>query len=110
MPALQPKILKTWKESKKVPSKSFKKKKYINYNQACELVSSDALKDRRQQLCLAFAQKSAKNASLYFEKNSKLHTMQTRNMEAYKVTHCNTDRLRKSAIPLMQQLLNKHST
>ena len=57
------------------------KKKYNNYGQACKLLSLDSLKDRRQKLCLSFAQKSAKNATIYFEKNNKLHTMQTRNME-----------------------------
>jgi hypothetical protein len=48
------------------------KKKYINYNQACELLSLYSLKDRRQQLCLAFAHKSANKSCLYFEKKQQV--------------------------------------
>ena len=33
------------------------KKKYIDYNQACELLNIDTLISRRQMLCLSFAKK-----------------------------------------------------
>ena len=80
----------------------------MDYNPACELLSLDTLKERRQKLCLDFAQQSVKNGSMIFEKNQKLHTMQTRNMEHFKITHCNTERLKKSAVPHMQILLNQN--
>ena len=84
------------------------KNKYIHYNQACELLSLDTLKERRQKLYLSFAQKSVKNGSMIFEKNQKLHNMQTRKMEHFKVTQCNTERLKNSAVPHMQILLNQN--
>ena len=47
------------------------KNKYNDYNQACELLNLDTLTERRQKLCLNFAQKSAKNGSMIFEEKTK---------------------------------------
>ena len=43
-----------------------------------------------------------------FPLKKKKHNMEVRNMEKYEVQHANTDRLRKSAIINMQNMLNKH--
>ena len=84
------------------------KKKYIDYNQACELLNIYTLISRRQMLFLSFAKKSVMNGSMIFEKNEKLHIMETRNMEYFKISHCNTERWKNSAIPQMQILLNQN--
>ena len=43
-----------------------------------------------------------------FPENKKMHKMETRNPEKYLVQHANTERLRKSAIIYMQNLLNEN--
>ena len=44
-----------------------------------------------------------------FPLNRKAHNMKTRNFEKYEVQYANTERLRKSAIIYMQNLLNKNN-
>ena len=66
------------------------------------------LKERRVQLCRAFAKKCAKNGSDLFPFNSTKKI--TRNHEKYFVTSANTSRLAKSAVPYMQRLLNLETT
>ena len=58
-------------------------------------------------LCKMFAVKSEKNASMPFKQIDKLNHIQTRNTDKYKVTFCNTDRLKKSALPQMERILNQ---
>ena len=43
-----------------------------------------------------------------FPENDKLHSMELRKPERYKVDHANTERFRKSSVIYMQNLLNKH--
>ena len=66
------------------------------------------LSDRREKLMLKFAQNCAKNkfTSECFPLNETA-AMKTRHRETHKVLHCNTDRLKCSAVPYMQRLLNK---
>ena len=68
----------------------------------------ETLKERRDQLCLNFAKNSIKNETLknLFPINRKNHQMTTRKPEKYQVLHCNTERLKNSAIPQMQISLN----
>ena len=84
--------------------------KYMNYENALRKLGLENLHDRREDLCLNFAQKCSRNPKLknMFPKNDKMHTMETRNTEKYKVQHANTERLRKSSIIYMQNLLNEH--
>ena len=42
--------------------------------------------------------------------NDKSHEMITRNSEKFKVQYANNDRLRKSGIIYMQNLLNEHES
>ena len=70
----------------------------------------DTLKVRRQNLSLNFAIKSTKNKKMnhMFPKNIKLHLMETCQPEKCTVQHANTERLKKSPIIFMQNLLNEY--
>ena len=81
--------------------------KYDSYKGALETLNLEDLHERRNFLCKSFAQKSEANGSLIFEPNDKLHTMDIRNTNQFKVTMCNTDRLLKSALPQMQRMMNQ---
>ena len=61
------------------------------------VLTHSQIRDKNYALVLPI--KNAKNGSMIFEKNQKLHNMQTRNMEHFKVTHCNTERLKKISSP-----------
>ena len=65
--------------------------------------------ERRQKICLRFAQQCLKNEKLrdMFPKNQSDHKMKKRNVEKFVVKKAITERFRKSAIPSMQRLLNK---
>ena len=43
----------------------------------------------------------------FFPLNQKSHQLNTRNVEKFKVQHAHTDRLKKSAIIHMQNILNE---
>ena len=78
---------------------------YTTYEEALEQVMLAKLFDRREKLCLTFAKKCVTN-----ELTSDLFPLDnTRNKNKYKETKANTDRLKKSAVPYLQRLLNtKH--
>ena len=80
--------------------------RYKDYEKALEVLDIERLSDRREKLCQTFAKRSIKNGILVFEEINKLNHMTTRNSDKYKVTHCNTERLKKSALPHMQRSLN----
>ena len=86
------------------------KDKYQTYKKALAKIGLDKLSDRREKLCLIFAQKCKKNpkTSHMFPEKKKLHTMNTRNQEKYEVQPALSDRLRNSPIIYMQNLLNKN--
>ena len=69
---------------------------YISYNQSLIKLEIESLKDRRESLCLNFAQKCTKNprTKYMFPNNKNMHTMETRKREKYKVDHANTERLK----------------
>ena len=82
--------------------------KYESYKKALEILDLEPLDQRRDYLCLRFALKCTRNERTrhMFPLNEKKHDMNLRKTEKYKVTHANTDRLRKSPIIYMQHLLN----
>ena len=80
--------------------------KYESYKKSLEILDLEDLGERRMKLCKDFAKKSCKNGSIDFPLESKSHLMKTRNQNIYKLSHCNTERLLKSAVPQMQRLLN----
>ena len=83
---------------------------YESYQKSLDTLNLETLKERRHNLCLRFAIKCTKNpiSQKMFPLKKKKHNMEVRNMEKYEVQHANTDRLRKSAIINMQNMLNKH--
>ena len=58
-----------------------------------------------------FAQKCTKNdqAKKMFQLNENIHDMNMRREEKFTVQYAKTERLKKSAIPYMQKLLNEQS-
>ena len=70
----------------------------------------ESLDDRRTKLCLNFALESLRNHKTkhMFPLNLKTHGMNMRNSEKFKVQHANNERLKKSGIIFMQNLLNKY--
>ena len=92
----------------KVALKIILKDKYKNYNNALNILDLETLKDRRIQLCLAFAKKCLGNPKMkhLFPPNNKTHTMDPRSYEHFQVLHANTERMKNSPIVYMQNLLN----
>ena len=79
---------------------------YENYENALEITGLETLCDRRVVLCRKFAIQSAKNVKTCDMFPLNKHQVNTRHPEKYFVQYANTDRLRDSAVPFMQRLLN----
>ena len=86
--------------------------KYRSYDLALQKLGLETLHDRRKSLCLSFAKKCCKNIKTadMFPRNSKMHNMETRQPDVFKVQHANTERLLQSSIIYMQNLLNDDFT
>ena len=84
--------------------------KYENYEDGLLKVNLETLKDRRTELSKKFAIKCTKSDNIrvsdIFKDRNKLHKMNMRNGEVYKVDYAHTERLTNSSIPYMQRLLN----
>ena len=104
---LNSKTTAVWKKS---AVKLIMEDKYRSYKKSIDELGMDSMDDRRQNLCLKFAQRCLKNekAKKMFPLNEKIHGMETRNINKYKVQHANTDRLKNFAQIYMQNLLNEH--
>ena len=83
--------------------------KYVSYDNALKVLNLQSLKERREDLCLKFADKCLQvpKFSRMFPRNPHGHDMNKRNSECFQVKRGLTTRLRNSAIPYMQRLLNK---
>ena len=84
---------------------------YVSYEKALTITNLETLRDRRNTLCLKFARNCLKTPLVkdMFPVNTvNTNTMNTRKREHFQVAHAKTERLRKSAIPHMQRLLNEH--
>ena len=70
---------------KQVALKIILKDQYKNYNNAMNILDLETLKDRRIQLCLAFAKKNLGNPKMkqLFPPNNKIHTMDPRGYEHF---------------------------
>ena len=86
------------------------KNRYDGYKKSLNKLDLDSLSERRENLCLNFAIKCTQNNKMnhMFPKNEKLHDIKTRETPKFTVQHANKDRLKKSAIIHMQNLLNKN--
>jgi hypothetical protein len=85
---------------------------YTGYKNALLKLDMLTLSERRCQLNLNFAQKCVKNKKTQnmFPLNMKKHNMDTRHPDKFKVQHANTERLKKSPIIYMQNLLNEQES
>ena len=83
---------------------------YNGYKYALTILDLETLSDRREQLCLSFAQKCVKNKKTQhmFPLNNKTHNMNTRITEKFQVQYANTGRLKDSSIIYIQTLLNEY--
>ena len=83
---------------------------YQSYEDALVQADLDCLKNRREELSYKFAKKCTKSEKTkdMFPKRVKEHQMKTRDEETFMVQKANTERLKNSAIPHMQRLLNKY--
>ena len=92
----------------KVALKLILRGEYTDYEDALLSTDLETLNSRRTRLCLTFARKCVKNEKTckMFPLNPRTDTFNTRHKEKYFVTHANTSRLKNSAIPYMQRLLN----
>ena len=80
--------------------------RFESYEKSLDILDLEKLSDRREKLCNSFAKKSIKNGIIDFKEINHLKYMTTRNIDKYEVTFCNTERLKKSALPQMQRSLN----
>ena len=92
--------------SKKTAFKIILKQRYKTYQNALNILNFD---ERREILCLNFAKRTSQHPKLkkMFPLNEKNHSMKTRKLEKYKVQVAHTERLKRSAIIFMQNLLNE---
>ena len=81
---------------------------YKTYINAMSVLDLETLKERREQLCLEFAKKCLKNPKMkhLFPLNNRTHIMIPRQYEQFQVNKANTNRMKDSPIPYMQNLLN----
>ena len=82
---------------------------YKNYHNALMTLKMEKLEDRREAICLKFAQKSfkSKKFSSWFVPDSKeINTR--RELKMVKEVKTRTNRFKKSALPYMTGILNKN--
>ena len=84
-------------------------KPYESYTKALEELGMNRLSERRELICLKFAKSCLRiqNFTKLFPKHNNLHDMETRQHEKYKVIRSYGKRYAISAIPSMQNLLNR---
>lgn len=87
------------------------KEKYTSYEAALEVSGLECLVERRDRLCLKFAKACLKNDQVkdIFPLNDIEYHVETREREEFKVTMAKTERLKRSAVPYMQRLLNDNA-
>ena len=84
--------------------------KYVDYDNSLKVLKLQSLKERREDLCFKFARKCLQVPKLkkMFPRNHSDHDMDKRRSESFIVNRGLTERMRRSSIPHMQRLLNKH--
>ena len=93
----------------KVACRLILQSEYDCYQKALKILQLDSLDSRRTSLCLGFAKKcsrSPKSSSMFPTNPSPRYTL--RNPEKFFVQPARTSRLKNSAIPQMQRLLNNN--
>ena len=84
------------------------KENYVDYHAALRLADMEKLSVRRTALCLRFAKNCVKNEKMadMFPLNPN-YDKRLRNSEKYQVKFAHNNRLRDSAIPALQRMLNE---
>ena len=82
--------------------------RYVSYENACKVFSTQTLEQRREKLCLKFAFKNFKSANSLFTKNSSKNITRQRS-NLVKEFKCRTKRFQKSSLPYLAKLLNTAS-
>ena len=85
------------------------KERYIGYENSLHIVHLETLLKRREKLLYSFGKKSIhiEQTKHLFTRKKTIHEMNMRRPDIYEVIHANTERLRNSTVPYIQQLLNK---
>ena len=90
-----------------MPVELFSKTGIAAMMRSLEILDLETLRERRNSLCLKFAKRCLKHekAKQMFPLNT-MEDKNTRDRETYKVQYASTSRLRDSAIPQLQRMLN----
>ena len=85
-------------------------KKYKSYRNALNFFNLETLNERRNILCLKFAQRSSKHPKMknMFPLKAKHQTLYTRNQSKFKVQHAKNERLKNLPVIYIQNLLNEN--
>ena len=83
--------------------------RYQGYEEALKFMKIDSLRQRRLKTALRFAKKSVRHVSFssVFPLHKNDHSMMTRNPAKYVVKNSKTERMKRSAVPFLQRLLNE---
>jgi hypothetical protein len=102
---------KTLERTQKTFAKLILRKHYKTYQQSLLELDLPTLNARRDTLCLNFAKKCRKNGKMahFFPLKENTNNYELRKRQKYHVQFANTERLKKSPIIYMQNLLNKES-
>ena len=97
--------------TQKTFAKLILKQHYKTYQQSLLKLDLPTLNARRDTLCLNFAKKCRQNGKMahLFPLNENTNNYELRKRQKYYVQFANTERLKKSPIIYMQNLLNKES-
>ena len=97
--------------TQKTFAKLILKDEYKNYTEALLKLNLDTLADRRENMSLKFAKDGLKFNTLteLITKKEKTHTMKMRKSEQFDVNFSNTERMKKSSIVYLQNLLNQEN-
>ena len=88
------------------------KHEYDNYDNALLKLNLDTLESRREKISLKFANDGIKFGTLddLLLKKQNVHFREAKAQETYNVEFANTERLRKSTVINLQNLLNKKAS
>ena len=82
----------------------------MNYKSSLKDLHLETLKERRKNLYVTFAKRATMNekVKIMFPIRKEIQSDKRRHTERFQVLKANTERLRRSSIPFMQNLLNTH--
>ena len=86
-------------------------RRHLNYKTSLSKLNLQELPERRETLCVNFAKRTTQNKKMrhMFPHRKELRSAKRRHTELYHVKNAKTERLKNSAIPYMQNLLNKEN-